>query len=191
MAIQLRGARVARPGSLSRLTGPHDGTDRRCARTRSTPPTSPKPPVAQPMSPRPQSVRIPLGSGSEATRRDPICAVVPRSGCNTIHNTRTTRHERNAHLTRGCSHPYPTTTESGPNPTVPQHQPADSELATPRSDLHPHYTTELDDSAGSGNALRPHVVAPAHVIQVAPQGCSAAEHRSGLAGSNWRTGGDA
>lgn len=192
MPIEHRGARLARPGSLSRLATPHDDTDSIRVRVRSTARTTLKSLVVQPVSLRTRAGRSSPECGAAATRRDPRCAVVPRSGCNTIHNTRTTRHERNAHLTRGCSHPYTTTTDTGPNPTVPRHQPTDSELATPRSDLHTQDTTEPHSSAGSGNELRPHVVAPVHTIQVVPQGCSPAGYRSDLAGSTRQSaGGDA
>nr|AQS22405.1 hypothetical protein pCBMA213_2_00041 [Mycolicibacterium sp. CBMA 213] len=129
MRLILRGAGAAHRGSQPCLVALLATNHQIRAHVRPCALTAAKPIVVQPMS-------SPAGARSDcydfATRR-PRCAEAPRTGCNTIGNTRTTSNERNAVLAPRMHRPRHQNYAQQPEHHGPRQRPAGSDLATPRS----------------------------------------------------------
>lgn len=151
MLFVFRGAHTAHPGSQPRLVAPPGTIHQTRVDVDSRAHLAVKPIAVQPMS-------CPDWAFPDchhfATRR-PRCAEAPRTGCNTIRNTRTTSNERNAVLAPRMHKSRHQTYAQQPEHGSPRQRPEGSDLATPRSADTPIDTPEPGTSGYSGVEGRP------------------------------------
>lgn len=151
MRLVPRGVHTAHPDSSSWLAALAGRVPQTRANAGSCALGAVKPIVVQPMS-------CPNRACSDccdfATRRA-SCAEAPRTGCNTIRNTRTTSNERNAVLTLRTLTPRQQNYAYQPEHHSPRQQPTGSDLATPHSADTQMNTPEPGTSGYSGVERRP------------------------------------